>query len=83
MYVKFLDGRPLANDALEKDQVRVFWAVSDFMLQLWLQWYFAATAPGNKTESSFFYPVYVNRSSKKTRKTKGTFLSISRNLRGN
>lgn len=56
MYVKFLDSRPLANDALEKDQVRVFWAVSDFMLQLWLQWYFAATAPGNKTESSLFLP---------------------------
>lgn len=34
MYVKFLDSRLLANEALEKEQVRDFWAVSSFMLQL-------------------------------------------------
>ena len=28
MYVKFLESRPLANEALEKEQVRDFWAVS-------------------------------------------------------
>lgn len=49
MYVKFLDSRPLANEALEKEQVRDFWAVSGFMLQLWFLWYFAALASGFET----------------------------------
>ena len=29
MYIKFLEGRPLASEALEKEQVRDFWMVSD------------------------------------------------------
>ena len=80
MYVKFLESRPLANEALEKKQVRDFWAVSGFMLQLWFLWYFAALASGFETFqtklSRIFFLTFVNRSSKKTQKTKGTFLSI-------
>ena len=60
MYVKFLDSRPLANEALEKEQVRHFWAVSGFMLQLWLPWYSAATASGFETFKQNWIVVFLS-----------------------
>lgn len=60
MYVKFLDSRPLANEALEKEQVRDFWAVSGFMLQLWFLWYFAALASCFETFQTKLSRIFFN-----------------------